>query len=201
MDSPTLQVRKQQAVREAIWEAATDLFAKEGFEETTVDAIADSAGISRRSFFRYFSSKNDLMAYGMVIYGQELTEAIDACPAAYSPFEVFRETVLRVAQRTASHPRTRKIIEIGTRYPEARAAELSRFHEVQDRVAAAFVRRKGVDKHASALLAGMTLQVLGVTFRTWYNAPKRDISVTAERALTTLRDLVCGESPSKRRRI
>src|SRR5436305_1968849 len=151
MDSPTLQVRKQQAVREAIWEAATDLFAKEGFEETTVDAIADSAGISRRSFFRYFSSKNDLMAYGMVIYGQELTEAIDACPASYSPFQVFRETVLKVAQRTASHPRTRKIIEIGTRYPEARAAELSRFHEVQDRVAAAFARRKGVDKHASAL--------------------------------------------------
>jgi AcrR family transcriptional regulator len=201
MDSPTLQARKQQVVREAIWEAATDLFAKKGFNETTVEEIAESAGVSRRSFFRYFSSKDDLMAYGMVIYGQELTEAIDTCPASYSPFEVFRETVLRVAQRTASHARTRKIIEIGTRYPEARAAEMSRLHEVQDRVAAAYARRKGVDKHASALLAGMTLQVLGVTFRFWYNAPKRDISVMAERALATLRDLVCDQSAGKRRRV
>jgi AcrR family transcriptional regulator len=199
--SPTLQARKQQLVRDAIWDAATDLFTGKGFDETTVDDIAESAGLSRRSFFRYFSSKNDLMAYGMVIYGEELSEAIDACPKSYSPFEVFRETVLTVAERSASHPRTRKIMEIVTRYPAARAAELSRFHEVQDRVAAAFERRKGVAKHASALLAGLTLQVLGVIFRAWFNEPKRDISVTAERALATLRDLVCDQPANKRRRV
>src|SRR5258705_2237361 len=120
--APTLHARKQQVVRDAIWDAATDLFTGKGFDETTVDDIAESAGVSRRSFFRYFSSKNDLMAYGMVIYGEELCEAIDACPKSYSPFEVFRETVLTVAERSASHPRTRKIMEIVTRYPGARAA-------------------------------------------------------------------------------
>src|SRR6266851_630905 len=103
---PTLQARKQQIVRDAIWDAAIDLFAEKGFDETTVDDIAQAAGVSRRSFFRYFASKNDLMAHGMVNYGAELTAAIDACPQTYSLSEVFRETVLRVAQKSVAHPRT-----------------------------------------------------------------------------------------------
>src|SRR5450631_1464228 len=138
MNSPAsqrLQVRKQQFVRDAIWDAATDLFAEKGFDETTVDDIAQAAGVSRRSFFRYFSSKSDLMAHGMVNYAAELTAAIDACPQTYSLSEVFRETVLRVAQKSAAHPRARKIMAIVTQYPAARAAELSRFAEVQDLVA------------------------------------------------------------------
>jgi mycofactocin system transcriptional regulator len=40
---------------------AFDLFARQGFEETTVDDIAAAAGIGRRTFFRYFTSKNDLV--------------------------------------------------------------------------------------------------------------------------------------------
>src|SRR5579863_3134491 len=73
--SPSLQERKQQVVRDAIFDAATDLFAESGFDETTVDDIAEKAGVSRRSFFRYFSSKGDLMAYGVTGYGTYLTDA------------------------------------------------------------------------------------------------------------------------------
>src|ERR1700730_4798427 len=108
---PTLHSRKQQVVRDAIWDAATDLFAKKGFDETTVDDIAEAAGTSRRSFFRYFESKSDLMAQPMVSYGTSLTDAIENCPLGYSPAEVFKHTVLTVARESASHPRTRKIME------------------------------------------------------------------------------------------
>ena len=74
----TLQKLKQQVVREAIWNAAIDLFTKQGFDETTVDDIAEAAGVSRRSFFRYFASKDDLMAQGMHTYGALLSEEIHA---------------------------------------------------------------------------------------------------------------------------
>ena len=46
-------------VRDRIAAAARDLFARQGYERTTVEAIAERAGVSRRTFFRHFPSKDD----------------------------------------------------------------------------------------------------------------------------------------------
>ena len=191
--SPTLQERKQQLVRNAIWDAATDLFAEKGYEETTVDDIAERAGISRRSFFRYFTSKSDLMAYGVVGYGTHLTEAIAACPPQSSLSDVFRETVFQVAGQCAAHPRTRKIMQIAAKYPAAKEA-LSRTTELQQRVEEAFARRcreRSEKDLTPGILGGLTLSVLAVVFRTWFEQEREDISVTVDRVLATLGRLVC----------
>lgn len=187
--APSLQARKRQLVQDAIWDAATDLFAEKGYDETTVEDITQAAGVSRRSFFRYFSSKSDVMAHGMVNYGAELVQAIDACPPGLPLPEVFHETVLQVARQAAARPRTRKIIELVEKCPSARAAELSRLSDVQDVVAQAFARRtRGSRKNdlAPALLAGLTLHVLGVTFLSWYEHGHRDIGTAAQHAFTVL---------------
>jgi AcrR family transcriptional regulator len=193
--APTLQARKQQFVRDAIWDAAIDLFAQKGFDETTVDDIAELAGVSRRSFFRYFSSKSDLMAQGIVSYGTALTDAIQSCPRTYSFTEVFQETVLQVAKLSAANSRTRKIMQIAAEYPAAREAQLSRLAEVQDHVAEAFARRckKGgkSDWMMANLLAGLTLSILGAIFRSWFDNNPSDISVTIDQAFATLDRLLC----------
>jgi len=62
----SIQKRKRLLVRNTIWDAAIALFDKRGFDQTTVDEIAKAAGVSRRSFFRYFASKDDLLAQGMI---------------------------------------------------------------------------------------------------------------------------------------
>jgi len=110
--APTLQERKQQLVRQAIWDAATDLFAEKGYDETTIDDIALQAGVSRRSFFRYFSSKNDLMAQGIDTYADHLTEAIHACDPHSSPRAIFRDTILRVTSVCAQQSRIREVMQI-----------------------------------------------------------------------------------------
>ena len=194
--SPSLQKRKQQVVRDAIWEAATDLFAESGFDETTVDDIAQKAGVSRRSFFRYFSSKGDLMAYGVTGYGTYLTDAIEGCPAGYPLSEVFRETVLQVTQQCAAHPRTRKIMEIASKYPAASEALQSRTTELQSRVEAAFARQSGQPFDASltpGLVAALTLSILSVIFRVWFEQGQQEISATAEQVLATLGHLAFHE--------
>lgn len=202
---PPLQVRKQQFVRDAIWDAATDMFAKKGFDETTVDDIARAAGVSRRSFFRYFSSKSDLMAEGIVSYGTALTDAINACPQTDSLSEVFRKTVLQVAQQSAAYPRTRKIMQIAAKYPTAREAQLSRLAELQDRVAGAFARRcrqASEDDLTPSVLAGLTLSVLAVTFRSWFEKDQQDISITADQVFATLGRVMCADrKPRKQNRI
>ena len=194
---PTLQARKQQLVRDAIWDAAIDLFAQKGFDETTVDDIAQAAGTSRRSFFRYFESKSDLMAQAIVSYGTALTDAIQSCPPSYSLAEVFRHTVLQVAQYSAAQSRTRSIMEIAAKYPAAREAQIARVAEVQDQLAEAFARhgqKNSQNDLTAQLLASLTLSILGVTFRSWFDHGQQDISVTVDQVFATLNHLLCGDT-------
>ena len=84
MAKEKLQLRKQELVRDTIYDAAIDLFAAKGFDETTVEEIAQAAGVSRRSFFRYYASKDDLLAQSVVQYGSAITKAVETCPASLS---------------------------------------------------------------------------------------------------------------------
>jgi len=196
----TLQARKQQLVRDAIWDAAVNLFSEKGFDETTVDDIAQASGVSRRSFFRYFSSKNDLMAQGVVNYGASLADAIQACPKNYSPSEVFRETVRTIAKQTAPGPRTRKIMRIAAKYPAARDAQLTRLAEVQEQLAEVFAQRLGRSSPGDPrphLMAGLTLTTLSATFRMWFHTDGQDITVTVDKVLEQLDQLVCDGEESR----
>ena len=67
------QFKKQQA-REALFNAALDLFFKKGFDQTTVDEIADQAVVSRRTFFRYYASKEDVLVSWMDDMGVRMQE-------------------------------------------------------------------------------------------------------------------------------
>lgn len=53
--------RPPSTTRERIAEVALELFSRQGFEKTTIDEIATAAGIGRRTVFRYFPSKNDMV--------------------------------------------------------------------------------------------------------------------------------------------
>lgn len=190
----TLQTRKQELVRTAIWDAATDLFAEKGYDETTIEDIARKSGVSRRTFFRYFSSKSDLMGYGTVGYGAHLIEAIEACPRTCSLAEVFRGTVLQVAQVCAAHPRTRKIMGIAVKCPAAREAHYSRTPELLERVEAALADRYGNrsgDDLTPRIVTQMVLSALSLIFMQWFEQGDEDISATAEHVLGTLELLVC----------
>lgn len=189
----SLRSRKRQLVQDAIWDAAIDLFGRKGYDETTVEQIVAAAGVSSRSFFRYFASKSDLMAQGMVEYGAVMAATIEACPKSWSPQEVFRHTVVDVARRTSEVPRARRTFAVGQKYPAARAAELARLPEVQQRVAQAYASRRirGTgDSMTPLLLAGVTFDVVGFALLTWFQDPRRDVEKTALQAIRTLERLL-----------
>jgi AcrR family transcriptional regulator len=183
---------KQQQVRDAISTAAVDLFCSQGYEATTVDDIAQSAGVSRRSFFRYFSSKDEVIGQVIRQYGEALAEAIAAAPRTYSPMEVLRDVVLRVSAQGAADPHARQFIRITQETPAARQALLARHGEVEGGVARAYEQRlPGTGNRAAArLLASVTLSVVDVAFLTWYEQEGAEISEVAESVIATLTQVI-----------
>lgn len=193
----SLQSRKRQLVRDAIYDAAIELFAKKGFDETTVEEVAEAAGISRRSYFRYFESKDDLLALNTVNCGEALCEAVKSCPARLTPLEVVRETVLTGVKFTESQEHTRQIIEIAQRSSSARQAHLSRLMEVEDKLAAAFsARMKGTNPYSQKprLLAGMTMLVQNTAVADWYLGEHKDLTIATKHSFLNLTEILCDKA-------
>ena len=184
----SLQSRKRQLVQDAIYDAAIDLFSMNGFDETTVEEVAEAAGISRRSFFRYFASKDDLLALNTVHCGQILIQAITSSPSDLASIEVVRRVVMAGIKFTEKQPHTRQIIEIAARSVSARQAHLSRLMEVQDKLALAFAGRlKGGSQYLqSHLLAGLCLLALNNATASWFQREHKDLLTAARQAFANL---------------
>ena len=75
----TLAERKRQVVVDELTEAALQLLAIKGFDTTTVDEIVAAAGVSRRTFFRYFASKEDVVVQNHFLRQVELLLICGLC--------------------------------------------------------------------------------------------------------------------------
>lgn len=77
-------------VRREIGKAAVELFLRQGFQQTTVDEIAGAANVSRRTFFRYFGTKEEALSAWVDDVGSDLAEALDARPRDEPAFTSLR---------------------------------------------------------------------------------------------------------------
>ncbi len=105
-----LREQKKRLARDTLAKAALELFSEKGFEHTTVDEIAARAGISRRSFFRYFTSKEEA-----------------AFPKQNERLVQFRELLQRYDVRQNGVAAVREAcLAIGRQYASERAERLAR---------------------------------------------------------------------------
>ncbi|MBP7339490.1 TetR/AcrR family transcriptional regulator [Niveispirillum sp.] len=88
--------RKRRETLRRITDAGMGLFIAKGYEETTLDEIAAKAGISRRTFFYYFKSKDDILLSLQNSMGEMIVEAIRAAPPGQPPLHAIRDAVLRI---------------------------------------------------------------------------------------------------------
>jgi AcrR family transcriptional regulator len=90
VSSSSLRDVARNAVRDEVVRAAWDLFAEHGFEATTVDQIAEAAGMSRRTFFRYFDGKDELILDKLLEVRDRLADALAARPREEAAWPALR---------------------------------------------------------------------------------------------------------------
>ncbi len=97
-----LRERKKRATRAALAEAAVRLAAEHGADQVTVEAISAAAGVSVRTFFNYFDSRDDAFVVVDADAGERVRRSFLAAPPALPPLEALREALaaeLREAER------------------------------------------------------------------------------------------------------
>lgn len=188
----TLRERKKQRTRESLLRVAIELFTTRGYEETTVDDIADVVGVSQRTFFRYFAGKEDAALALDAMTVAHFVEAVRARPAHEPPLEALRQAVLEGWDRlhevvesvapVASFLAMYRVIEST---PVLLAAHLRRSAEVEEVLTRVLAEREGLDAETDPrprLLVAVFSGVMRVTERQWLT--DGEFSLEAMRALT-----------------
>ena len=116
--------RWEPGARERLVVAAVDLFTEQGYDATTVTQIAESAGVTRSTFFRYFPDKRDILMAGQEALSRLLADGIAGAPEGASPLEAVAAGLQRVSGEMGPMNR-----ELGPRMKAAVAANA----ELQER--------------------------------------------------------------------
>ncbi|GAA4092833.1 TetR/AcrR family transcriptional regulator [Nonomuraea soli] len=103
MTIPGRRERKKQATRSAVRQAALRLALRHGVEGVTVEQIASEADIALRTFFNYFSSKEEAVVASAAAGAEALIGEFRARPRSESVLRALREAVLAVIDRDHSH--------------------------------------------------------------------------------------------------
>jgi AcrR family transcriptional regulator len=90
------RARKRRETHARITDAGIRLFLEKGYDATTLDEIAAEAGISRRTFFYYFESKDEILLSLQSGMGAMIVDALKDQPSDQRPLEAVRDSVLKV---------------------------------------------------------------------------------------------------------
>jgi AcrR family transcriptional regulator len=196
--------RKRQLVRQEIARAAWLLFAEQGYEDTTVEAIALAAGVSRRSFFRYFSSKEDVVVGTSDALAEDVLAAFARRPKHEPPL-VAIERALRPAieTRLADAAESRAIISLLRESRTLRRALLERHARLEERLAVLIAVRTGVDPRRDptpALLAFLARALMDAAFNVWYDQRPPSVGVMIDDLFRRLRAVVAPAPRTRPRR-
>jgi AcrR family transcriptional regulator len=165
MTETSLRERKKVATRQALSRAAALLAVERGVEGVTIEAIADAAGVSPRTFHNYFPGKEEAIVAPLTDGAQAVIDALRARPAGEPIWDALREVVRESLLPTDTRDETIALLRVVKRNPALVGKQLCGLGEMQRQIAEVIAMRTGT--HAGRdlyphLLAGAA----GVAMRT-----------------------------------
>jgi len=179
--SQTISVRERtrRAVRAEMTMLGQELIAARGYEETTIEDIVAAVGMSKRTFFRYFTSKDDLVLSKYEFFGDQFAEVFAARPRDEPVWESFRrafDVVVGYFDDATQVPRILGMEKVIDGNPALRAGELERVSRVQEEIAVLLRERTG--RHSPTdpgpgAITGAAFSCLLAAKATWITADPR----------------------------
>lgn len=165
---PGLRERKKQQTRERLTQAALALFMQKGFEATTLDEIAAAADISRRSFFHYFASKEEVVFAWKDAFGDKLVAALALRPVD-EPMLLAAERALIASVSGYDRDEALALSRLVKGTPALRAYDQIKYARMETRLAEALAVRAGKnsDPLPARLVAMATIGTLRVAGDLW----------------------------------
>jgi AcrR family transcriptional regulator len=170
----TMAERKRRLVADELRDAALMLLATRGFDAVTVDDIVATAGMSRRTFFRYFASKEDVVVRFIADMGADVIAGLAAQPRTEPPSVALRHAIWVPLSGCADQPdhaeRSRIVVRLILDTPALEARWLE--HQIQWRagLTTGLAARLGLDPHADPyprMAAGMAMLALDAVLQQW----------------------------------
>jgi mycofactocin system transcriptional regulator len=196
----------QQTSIEAVEKAALELLAVRGFDDTSAEEIAAAAGISRRTFFRYFGTKNNIPFGNYAALLRELEDWLLSQPDDRPMFEVIVEAVVRFNRVHTDGPVAhRERMELIMHTPALRANAALVNAEWQAVLARYAAARMGEPAEALGpqLVAHVSLGAASAAYEQWLRDESSDLVEVMQRAFEmaqALPDLEAGKAPPRRRK-
>ena len=171
-------------------EAALELFGERGFENTSVVEIAERAGVTTRTFFRYFADKREvLFADSAALQAALVREVLDA-PGVAEPLRVIVAALSAFDWDALGRDAQRRRQAVIAASPELRERELAKIDTMTDALADV-LRGRGVAAHTARIATGVGVQVFLVAYHEWLAADGgATLPARAENALSLLAPLV-----------
>jgi AcrR family transcriptional regulator len=159
---------KRRETRQRIADAALALFLANGYDGTTLDAVAAHAGISRRSFFSYFKSKDDIIVFGLEADLARLIADLLKTSPDVPPFDAVRDVMVKHIARHTTEQMT--AIDTLMLSSESLLARKQTFYAKQEQAlfdALCEVWRQPGRRAALRMLAMVSVGAMRVALQAW----------------------------------
>jgi AcrR family transcriptional regulator len=183
---------KQESVRVAIAEHALEMFAERGYEATTVDEIARKAGIGRRTFFRYFESKDDVVLWRFDQFARGAVQLLRQRPAREPALTALERALTEASEFYNRNPaQTVKVLKLTEETRSLFAQQLLQ----QERWKGWFadeLRARGRYPDGSVqpeITAAVGFEAMAQAVRRWVDAPALGLSTQIARGFSALRKI------------
>ncbi|MFJ3043477.1 TetR family transcriptional regulator [Streptomyces tendae] len=171
-------------------EAALSLYLERGFEQTTVADIAERAGVTARTFFRYFADKREVLFDASSVLEEKSLAALEGVPTTASALvsvAAVLDSVARMVGGDRELARKRQAVIMAN--ADLRERELIKLTSLSAALADR-LRRRGVGDIEAALAAETSIAVFRVAFSRWVTAADdQDLQYVIRETLDRLRTL------------